>query len=139
VVFAQQVEDVAALTRGQVDVGLDRVTIALDDTAIDLPPPLDEPFRELAASSHSNTASHPNSNWFFPGVAPGRHISPAQLRERLHPLFSPRAARLGTLHELTKLTPIAIIAEALGYTAQTIEQHAKGAAITYAEYVASHR
>jgi hypothetical protein len=138
VVFAQQLEDVAALTRDQVDVGPDRVTIALGDTAIDVPPPLDEPFRELAASSHSNTAAHPNSNWFFPGVAPGRHISPAQLRERLHPLFSPRAARLGTLHELTKLAPIAIIAEALGYTARTIEHHAKGAATTYAEYVASH-
>lgn len=88
-------------------------------------------------SSHSNTASHPASKWFFPGYAPGRHINPAQLLERLHPLFSPRAGRLGTLHELTKLAPVAIIAEALGYTAQTIERHAKGAATTYAEYVAS--
>ncbi|MDX3005427.1 hypothetical protein PWY87_27365 [Kribbella solani] len=139
VVFAQLAENVAALTRDQVDVQRDRVTIALGKTAIEIPPPLDEPFRELAVSSHSNTASHPASKWFFPGYAPGRHISPAQLRERLHPLFSPRAARLGTLHELTKLAPIAIIAEALGYTAQTIERHAKGAATTYAEYVASRR
>ena len=29
-------------------------------------------------------------------------------------LFSTRAARLGTLHELTKLAPVAIISEALG-------------------------
>ncbi|WP_410792061.1 hypothetical protein [Kribbella sp. C-35] len=55
------------------------------------------------------------------------------------PFLSPRAARLGTLRELTKLAPIAIIAEALGYTNQTIERHARGAAATYAEYVATRR
>ena len=59
------------------------------------------------------------------------------LRERLQRLFSPRAARLGTLHELTKLAPIAIIADTLGYTAHTIELHARGAATTYAQYVAT--
>jgi hypothetical protein len=43
----------------------------------------------------------------------------------------------GTLHELTKLTPIAIIAEALGYATKTIEQHARASATTYTQYVAS--
>ncbi|MFJ5697211.1 hypothetical protein [Arthrobacter sp. NPDC093139] len=39
-------------------------------------------------------------------------------------MFSTRAARLGTLHELTKLAPVAIIAETLGYSLTTIERHA---------------
>jgi hypothetical protein len=89
------------------------------------------------AGRPSNTAAQPNSNWVFPGFGPGRHINAASLRERLHRLFSPQAARLGTLHELTKLAPIAIIADALGYSTKTIERHARGAATTYAEYVAT--
>ncbi|MGB8994186.1 MAG: hypothetical protein WCC65_02605 [Pseudonocardiaceae bacterium] len=52
-------------------------------------------------------------------------------------LFSTRAARLGTLHELTKLTPVTIIAEALGYHPTTIERHAIASATTYAQYVAA--
>jgi len=48
-----------------------------------------------------------------------------------------RAARLGTLHELTKLAPIAVIAETLGYSPATIERHAIGSAATYAQYIAA--
>lgn len=58
------------------------------------------------------------------------------LRNRLRrQLFSTRAARLGALHELTKLAPVAIIAEALGYSPKTIERHATGSAATYARYI----
>ncbi len=137
VVFAQQVEDVVSLTWDHVDVEPTKVAIALGKTVIEIPPPLDDPFRELAATAPSNTAAQPNSNWVFPGYGPGQHINAASLRERLQRLFSPRAARLGTLHELTKLAPIAIIADTLGYTAHTIERHARGAATTYAQYVAT--
>jgi IS30 family transposase len=55
----------------------------------------------------------------------------------LRGLFSTRAARLGALHELTKLTPVTIIAEALGYHPATIERHAIASATTYAQYVAA--
>jgi len=48
-------------------------------------------------------------------------------------------ARLGTLHELTKLGPVPIIADALGYHPSTIERHAIGSASTYAEYIAAAR
>jgi hypothetical protein len=54
-------------------------------------------------------------------------------------IFSTRAARLGTLHELTKLAPVAIIAEALGYSHKTIERHATSSAAAYARYIAAVR
>ena len=73
----------------------------------------------------------------FRQVVPGPWHNASSLRERLQRIFSPQAARLGTMHELTKLAPIAIIANALGYTTQTIERHARGAATAYAEYVAT--
>jgi hypothetical protein len=60
----------------------------------------------------------------FRGYTPGRHVSAHNLRYQLRDVFSARAARLGTLHELTKLAPIAIIAEMLGYSPATIERHA---------------
>jgi len=50
-------------------------------------------------------------------------------------LFSTRAARLGTLHELTKLAPVAIIAEAPRLNPKTIEAHATASGADYARYV----
>jgi hypothetical protein len=52
----------------------------------------------------------------FRGYSPGRGVDRGHLRGRLKDVFSTRAARLGTLHELTKLAPAAIIAEAIGYS-----------------------
>ncbi|WP_234760229.1 Fis family transcriptional regulator, partial [Arthrobacter alkaliphilus] len=110
-VFGQQAENIARLTWDNVSVTEELVTIQLGTIEIALPEPLDQPWRELAANPrHSLTASHPDSNWVFRGAAPGRHIHPGHLTQRLKRLFSTRAARLGTLHELTKLAPVAIIA-----------------------------
>lgn len=58
------------------------------------------------------------------------------MRNRLKTVFSTRAARLGTLHELTKLGLVPIIADALGYHPSTIERHAIGSASAYARYLA---
>ncbi len=41
------------------------------------------------------------------------------------------------MQELTKLTPAAMIADALGYHPATIERHAMASAATYAQYVAT--
>ena len=46
-----------------------------------------------------------------------------------------RAARLGTLHELTKLAPVAILVETLGYHPTTIERHSIASGATYAQYI----
>lgn len=116
------------------------VTIQLGTVQIALPDPLAQPWRELAANPrHDLTASHPNTKWVFRGASPGRHIHPGHLTTRLSKLVSTRAARLGTLHELTKLAPVAIIAETLGYSPATIERQAVDSASAYAQYIASVR
>lgn len=140
IVFAQQIEDVVELTWDDVTVTDDDVTVRLGKTEFALPSPLDEPFRHLAAEpDHDLTASHPNSNWVFRGYSPGQHIHGSSLRERLKVVFATRAARLGTLHELTKLGPVPVSADALGYHPSTIERHVVAAATTYAEYIAAAR
>ena len=139
-VFGQQIENVAQLTWDDVIVTEELVTIRLGSVDIALGHPLDRPWRQLAARpGHDKTAAHPNSRWVFRGNSPGRHIHPASLATRLSGVFSVRAARLGTLQELTKLAPVAVIAEALGYSPATIERHAIGSAATYAQYIAAAR
>jgi len=137
-VFGQQAERIARLTWDDVTVTEELVTIQLGTIQIGLPDPLAEPWRELAANpGHNLTASHPNTDWVFRGTSPGQHIHPGHLTTRLSKLFSTRAARLGTLHELTKLAPVAIIAETLGYSPTTIERHATDSAAAYARYIAA--
>jgi hypothetical protein len=138
IVFAQHGEDVAALTWNQITITADAVTIDLAGVPIDLPPPLDEPVRTLAANRYnSQTAAHRNSPWVFRGYTPGRHIAPTHLRNYLRPVLAALEARLDTLNELTQTTPIAILAETLGYSPQTLEAHARASASTYARYVAT--
>jgi integrase len=140
IVFGQHIEDVIQLTWDDVTVTDDVVIVRLGKTEFALPSPLDEPMRQLAAAPGNDlTASHPNSNWVFRGYSPGSHIHGASLRSRLKVIFSTRAARLGSLHELTKLGPVPIIADALGYHPSTIERHAIGSASTYAEYISAAR
>lgn len=137
-VFGQQAERIAQLTWEDVTVAEELVTVQLGSINIALPDPLDEPWRVLAENpTHGLTAAHPNSNWVFTGHFPGKHIHPGHLTERLTRIFSTRAARLGTLHELTKLAPVAIIAETLGYSPATIERHATDSAAAYAQYIAT--
>ena len=127
-------------SREDVTVTEELVTVQLGSINIALPDPLDEPWREVAKNpSHGLTAAHPNSNWVFTGRSPGKHIHPGYLTQRLTRIFSTRAARLGTRHELTKLAPVAIIAETLGYSPKTIERHATSSAATYARYIAAGR
>ena len=138
IVFAQRAEDVAALTWDQITITADAVTIDLAGLPIDLPPPLHGPVRALAASNYnSQTSAHPNSPWVFRGYRPGMHITPTHLRNYLRPILAALEARLGTLNELTQTTPIAILAETLGYNPQTLEAHARASASTYARYVAT--
>lgn len=140
IVFGQHIEGVVALTWDDVTVTDDIVTIRLGKTEFALPSPLDQPMRQLAAAPGNDlTASHPNSNWVFRGYSPGSHLHGSSLRSRLKAVFSTCAARLGTLHELTKLGPVPIIADALGYHPATIERHAIGSASIYAEYIAAAR
>ena len=135
-VFGQQIDRVVKLTWDHVIVSDELVTVTLGAIAIALPAPLDEPFRHLAGERDlANTAAHPATNWVLRGYVPGRHINPTHLRNRLKATFSTRAARLGTLHELTKLAPAAILADTLGYSPATIERHAVASAATYARYV----
>jgi hypothetical protein len=135
-VFGQQIEDVVRLIWADTHISDERVSITIGRSSIALSPPLDKPLRMLAREPRQGgTAAHPATPWIFRGRSPGQHIDPAHLRHRINKIISVRAARLGTLHELTKLAPTAIIADVLGYSDATIERHAVASASSYAQYV----
>lgn len=138
-VFGQQIEDVVRMTWDQVDLVADPIALVIGGCPIELHAPLDEPLRQLHAAPASRTAAHATARWMFPGSSPGEHLTAAHLRGRIKKLVATRAARLGTLHELTKLSPVPILAETLGYSPATIERHATASAATYAQYVAARR
>lgn len=139
-VFGQQMEDIVRLTWDQLTITDEAVIIRVGLIDITLPHPLDQPWRELAADpGHGRTAAHPDSPWIFRGFKPGRPLNAGHVTTRLKHVFSARAARLGTLHELSKLGPVPIIAEALGYSPTTIERHRIDSAAAYSQYVAAIR
>ena len=59
------------------------------------------------------------------------------MRDRIRRLFAVRAARLGTLQELSREPPAPIVAEALGYSTATIERHAWSAGAKYMQYISA--
>ena len=76
---------------------------------------------------------------FIPWAIKCRLVAPELSIARHRRGTSPKLPKSGTLHELTKLGPVPIIADALGYHPSTIEHHAIGSASTYAEYIAAAR
>lgn len=137
-VFAQRIESIALIARSDVKITADTVSILLGGFPVTLPPPLDEPFRELMANpAHQQTAAHPTPKWLFPGQKPGSPIDAGYLSRSMKRLFQARAARLGSLSELSKLGPAPIIAEALGYSVHTIEAHRIDSGDNYARYISA--
>lgn len=136
-VFAQPIERIVNLRWDDITLTHDAVVVNVAGILIRFNDPIDAPVRELAANpQHARTAAHPDSPWVFRGTMPGAHITAMHLRQELRPLFSSLAARLGTLTELGRQTPVAILAEALGYKPETLEKHAAASGADYGRYVA---
>ena len=139
-VFGQQIEGVVGLTWNDVDVTEDLVAVRIGAVEIVLPDPLDEPWRELAATPGNDlTAAHPNSNWVFRGYSPG-----PPHRSRTPPDTTPR--RIWHTCRATWNTPRADQARTGRHhrrgarlSPATIERHAVDSAAAYARYVVAVR
>jgi hypothetical protein len=94
--FAQPLTKIAALPTSAITITDNDVRISLGHEPIPLPPP----FAHLLASymhnrPHLRTAGGlATSPWLFPGIRPGRHLQPQELRVRLAQLgIDPLGAR----------------------------------------------
>lgn len=136
-VFGQPMERVVALTWDDLTITKDAVTLQLGTgEALKIPSPLDNCFRALRAHAKVTlTATHREDRWLFPGRQPGQHLSAGYLSSRLRSQMALRAARLGSLQEMSRMAPPALLAELLGYSPFTIEAHATTGSSHWSGYI----
>ena len=110
----------------------------------DYPAPLPEPVadlvrRHLQARPNMATAANPESPWLFPGYRPGQPLNSSYLMRRLRDAgIHLLGARNSALRQLVLDMPPAVVAQALGYSPQVAENHARHDGATWATY-ASYR
>ncbi|MGW9156108.1 hypothetical protein [Microbacterium sp. NPDC055665] len=135
-VFGQQLEHLVHLRWRDLRILPHSVEISLGGDWMQIPEPFDEVWRELYANpTNAQTAAHPAGDLVFPGFKPGQPINPGFLSDKIKKTIQARAARLGALDELSKLSPVTIVADALGYSPRTLEIYAIDSGATYAKYL----
>jgi hypothetical protein len=108
---------ISRLTIEDVKFGAHEVRLHLGDAPVQLPEPVAELARTVAANrkGHATIGSLAPSPWLFPGGQPGRPISTTQLTQRLNQLgIRPNQARSTALFQLATEIPAAILARTLG-------------------------
>ncbi len=104
------------------------------------PTPVPEPFAALlrqlrAARPNMNTAANPDSSWLFPGGRAGEPLNPSTIRHRFQALQIPTTqARTAAFRQLVLQAPAPVIADALGYHANTAQRHHAEAGGTWHRY-----
>jgi hypothetical protein len=104
-----------------------------------MPEPLGALIGELIATGrrYVGVGSPANTTWLFPGLFPGRHLSPARLGERLGKLgIDARAGRRSALMHLAARLPAAVLAEALNLTPGTAVDWVRAAGGDWSSYAA---
>jgi hypothetical protein len=113
--YGQHLTRITALTHHDLTRTPDQLTIRLGDHGIDIPEPLAGLITTLADTArHPSIAATP-SPWLFPGLHPGRPLSPAHLGTRLRNLGVPSIpGRRAALVHLAATLPAAVLADLLG-------------------------
>ncbi len=107
------------------------------------PAPLPSPVADLIlryvrARPNMATAANADSPWLFPGYRPGQPLNASYLMHRLRTIgIHLRGARNAALRQLVLDIPPAVAAQALGYSPQVAENHARPAGTNWVAY-ASH-
>jgi hypothetical protein len=115
--YAQTPAVISRLTTDHLNASPDHVRLRLGTAPIELPKPVADPARSVAANrkGHATIGALTPSPWLFPGGQPGRPISTTQLTHRLNNLgIRPNQGRSTALLQLATEVPAAILARTLG-------------------------
>jgi integrase len=138
VIYAQRLGRIAQLRVEDLLVDDNHVRVQLGDTAIEMPAPLCDHFRDLLAQRRPESGKARllnDSGWVFPGVNPGRPITQGGLGKRLNRHgVRPGHHRLVALYQLAAEMPATIVADLLGIGYETANRWAAVAGRTWAEY-----
>ena len=137
--YAQQLSRIVAITVDQVTQRDGEVHLRLGMQEVVIPEPLGALIVELVATGrrYVGVGSPAHTPWLFPGLFPGRPLSPARLGERLRKLgIDARAGRRSALMHLAAQLPAAVLAEALNLTAGTAVDWVRAAGGDWSSYAA---
>jgi hypothetical protein len=143
--YAQQLTRILALTINHVTTSHDGIHLQFGPAPVIIPEPLGGLLVQLAATGrhHVGVGSPAQATWLFPGLHPGRPLTPQHLGQRLIKLgIHTMPARRGALMHLASQLPAAVLAEML-HLHPTTAVHWVAAAggdwNTYAAQIARHR
>ncbi len=114
--YGQQLSRIVALTRDQIRSHHGGVRLHLGATHIEIPEPLGGILTRLARSRRPYTGigTPPDQPWLFPGLHPGRPLTPAGLGRRLRQLgIGAMPGRRSALIHLAARLPAAVLADLL--------------------------
>ena len=136
--YGQLLSRIVELTTDRITTRDGTTTLRLGNTDIDLPQPIENLLRQLAANRTGYTIiDSPEADWLFPGGQPGRPITLKQLQKRLGRLgIRARAARSTMLLDYAATVPPAVIADMLGIHPGTAIRWAHAAAADWNGYAA---
>jgi len=138
--YGQPMTRIAALTTSQVTSHAEKgVTIRLGQHDVPVPHQLGDLLLTLIADGRPYTGigTPPDRKWLFPGLLPGRPITPARLAERLRALGIPaRAGRRAALTDLAARLPAAVLADLLGLHPSTAVHWMHEAGADWTRYAA---
>ena len=137
--YAQQLSRIVTITVDQVIHREGEVHLSLGMQEVVVPEPLGALIGELIANGrrYVGVGSPANTTWLFPGLFPGRHLSPARLGERLGKLgIDARAGRRSALMHLAARLPAAVLAEVLNLTPGTAVDWVRAAGGDWSSYAA---
>jgi hypothetical protein len=137
--YGQAMTRIAALTTTQVTRHDDGVTIQLGEHHVPVPDPLSSLLLTLIADGkpYTGIGTPPGQEWLFPGLLPGRPITPARLADRLRALGIPaRAGRRAALTDLAARMPAAVLADLLGLHPATAVKWMHQAGADWTRYAA---
>jgi hypothetical protein len=137
--FGQPLTRIVRIRTDQITQSGHGVTLALGDTPVVLPPPLDELVVGLVQKRHGHaaigrTGEHP---WLFPGGTAGQPISSRQLMRRLQTVdIRSRPARNTTLMDLAAELPAVVLSRLLGIHINSATRWTREAGTPMSDYAA---
>lgn len=135
--FGVSLGQITKLTLGDVVETDGELTLRLATDPVVLPDRVADLMRTFLADPRHrrNTLANQNSPWLFPGVRPGKPLHINSVRIILDKIGIPaRPARASAWLELVREAPPAILADALGVTANTAMRYAQQAGSDFAAY-----
>ncbi|MDP9317774.1 MAG: hypothetical protein M3O94_01625 [Actinomycetota bacterium] len=140
--FGVSLAQITTLTLDDIVENTDGLRLRLGTEPVLLPEPIASLLRAFLADPRyrRNTATNRHSQWLFPGHRPGKSLHLNSVRLMLEGIgIPPRAARAAAWLQLVREAPPAVLAEALGVTANTAMRYAALASSDYLTYAAPPR